>query len=383
MVDDAGHGVRALGARGGVTRVCHITTVHPVDDHRILHKECVSLRDAGYDVTLIAPHERNAVVEGIPVVGLRAAARNRLERTVRRPQAAYAAAVAVDADLYHFHDPDFLPFAVRLARAGKRVVYDAHEDVPTQIRHKEWIPAPARPGVARAFARLEAACVRRLDAVVSPSLPALDRLRSHQPRVVPLPNYPRLDALVPAAEWRERQRAACYVGGVTRIRGACELVDAMAHADAELYLAGAISPPKLAGELERSPGWSRVRYLGSVEHARVPELLARVKVGLIPLHPVANYVDAYPVKLFEYMAAGLPVIATDVPRWREFLEAHGCGVCVEPGSPRRLAEAITRLLDDDQRARAMGERARRAAVEHYSWETQAAVLADLYAELLL
>jgi glycosyltransferase involved in cell wall biosynthesis len=224
--------------------------------------------------------------------------------------------------------------------------------------------------------------VRRLDAVVSPSLPALDRLRPHQPRAVPLPNYPRLDVLAPAGRWEDRLRAACYVGGVTRVRGACELVDAMAHTHAELYLAGAIAPPALAGELERSAGWARVRYLGRVEHARVPELLGRVKVGLIPLHPIANYVDAYPVKLFEYMAAGLPVIATDVPRWREVLETHGCGVCVPPGSPRLLAQAITALLDDDARAREMGERARRAAVEHYSWETQAAVLADLYAELL-
>lgn len=365
-----------------MTRVCHITTLHPVDDHRILHKECVSLRDAGYDVSLIAPHAGDAVVEGISVVGFGGPVRNRLERTVRRPRAAYGAAVALDADLYHFHDPDFLPFAVRLARAGKRVVYDAHEDVPAQIRHKDWIPAPARAGVARAFARLEAACAGKFDAVVSPSLPALDRLRPHQPRAVQLSNYPRLDALAPAAHWDDRLRAACYVGGVTRGRGACELVEAMAQADTELYLAGVISPPALARELERSAGWPRVRYLGRVEHARVPELLARVKVGLIPLHPIGNYLEAYPVKLFEYMAAGLPVIATDVPRWRQVLEAHGCGVCVAPGSPRLLAEAITGLLADDERARDMGERGRRAAVEHYSWDTQAAVLVDLYAELL-
>jgi hypothetical protein len=134
-----------------VTRVCHITTVHPVDDHRILHKECVSLRDAGYEVSLVAPRAGDANVEGISVVGFdRGPARNRLERTVRRPRAAYAAAVAVDAELYHFHDPDFLPFAVRLARAGRRMVYDAHEDVPEQIRHKEWIPAPARASVRAA-----------------------------------------------------------------------------------------------------------------------------------------------------------------------------------------------------------------------------------------
>ena len=130
-------------------RVCHITTVHPVDDHRILHKECASLRDAGYDVTLIAPHDEDVVLDGISVVALRGTARNRVERMLRRPIAAYRASAAVGADLYHFHDPELLPCGVRLARAGKRVVYDAHEDVPTQIRSKEWIPVAARGSVAR------------------------------------------------------------------------------------------------------------------------------------------------------------------------------------------------------------------------------------------
>jgi glycosyltransferase involved in cell wall biosynthesis len=365
-----------------MTRVCHITTVHPFDDHRILHKECMTLRDAGYAVTLVAPHAGDAMVEGIALVGLRGPARNRIERTLRRPLAAYRAAVAQDADVYHFHDPDFLPFAARLAAAGRRVVYDAHEDVPEQIRNKDWLPAPARAGVARAFARLEAACAARFAAVVSPSTSALDRLRPHQPRVVPLPNYPRLDAIAPAARWQDRERAACYVGGLTRVRGAHELVDAMAHVDAELLLAGAFSPPALRSEVERSPGWPSVRYLGRLGHEQICGVLARARVGVIPLHPIGNYVQAYPVKLFEYMAAGLPVIATDVPLWREVLERHGCGICVPHGSPRLLGEAIGALLDDDERARGMGERGRAAAVEHYSWETQSAVLLELYAELL-
>ncbi|MET0819071.1 MAG: glycosyltransferase family 4 protein [Solirubrobacteraceae bacterium] len=363
-------------------RVCHITTVHPVDDHRILHKECASLRDAGYDVTLIAPSEQDDVIAGVRIVALRGSVRSRRERMLRRPPAAYRAALALDADLYHFHDPEFLPWGVRLARAGKRVVYDAHEDVPTQIRSKDWIPAEARASVAHAFGRLEVACVARLDAVISPSVVALERLRRHAARTAFVANYPRLDWLRPAASWDQRARAACYVGGITPLRGAREMVDAMAHADAELHLAGAISPPELLGELERSPGWPRVRYLGRVQHDSVPDLFARVKLGLIPLHPVTNYVDAYPVKLFEYLAAGLPVIATDVPRWREVLEAHDCGVCVPHGSPRLLGEAIARLLDDDARARGMGERGRRAVEQHYSWETQAAVLVGLYADLL-
>lgn len=363
-------------------RVCHITTVHPIDDHRILYKECLSLRAAGYDVSLIAPHDEDTVVEGVPVIALRDRTRNRVERIARRPSAAYRAAMAADAELYHFHDPEFLPYGVRLARAGKRVVYDAHEDVPVQIRYKEWIPPLGRAGGARAFARLEAACVSRLDALITPSVAALARLHPRQPRSLLIANFPRLEEIGPAAKWSERMRAACYVGGIERLRGACELVDAMAYTDAELHLAGAVWPPDLRDELERSPGWSRVRYAGRVGREGVVAMLARAKVGVIPLHPIANYMAAYPVKLFEYLAAGLPVIATENPLWRALLEAHDCGVCVPHGSPEKLGAAMTELLDDDARACEMGRRARRAAEESYSWETQAAALVALYDELL-
>jgi glycosyltransferase involved in cell wall biosynthesis len=365
-----------------MSRVCHITTVHPPNDHRILHKECVSLREAGYDVTLIAPDTERTTIQGVPVVGFRVPVRNRLERTLRRPYAAYRAAVAVDADLYHFHDPDFLPYGTRLARAGKRVVYDAHEDVRTQVRYKEWLPRPSRAMLARTVGRLEAACVARIDAVVTPSVAALARLSPRQPNAVLVANYPRLDDRITAAPWGDRGRVACYVGGITRVRGAQALVDAMAHTDAELYLAGTISPPQLRRELERSPGWPHVRYLGPVAPERVPELLTRAKVGVIPLRPIPNYRAAYPVKLFEYLAAGLPVVATDVPLWGELLNAHGCGLCVPADSPRRLAEAINAILDDDDRARAMGRCARLAAERHYSWQTQADTLVRLYGDLL-
>ena len=363
-------------------RVCHITTVHPVDDHRILHKECRSLREAGYEVMLIAPAEEDVVVNGISVVALRGTPRNRLERMLHRARGAYRTALAVDADLYHFHDPEFLPFGVRLARAGRRVVYDAHEDVPVQMRYKEWIPSRVRGRAARAFAAFEAACVSRLDAVVTPSHTALERLRRSQARTILLANYPRLDEIVPAPRWSDRERAACYVGGITRTRGAYELVTAMARVDGVLHMAGPFLPPALRLELERDPGWARVRYAGRLGRGAIGGLLARAKVGVIPLHPIANYVDAYPVKLFEYLAAGLPIVATDVPRWRALLEAHDCGVSVPFGRPELLGAAIEELLDDDERSRAMGERARSAAERHYSWETQEAALTDLYGRLL-
>lgn len=362
-------------------RVCHITTVHPVDDTRIFHKECCSVRDAGYEVTLIGPHDGNIVVDDIRIRGLTVSARNRLERMARRPLAAYRAARAIQADLYHFHDPEFLPFGPLLARAGARVVYDAHEDLPAQIAHKDWIPRALQQVTGRATAALEAACIARIDAVVTVNDHIAKRLRMHQPRTVVVANYPRHEEISHARDWSEREWAVCYIGSITSARGAHELVRAMTHVGAVLYLAGPVSNQALLSELARHPGWNRVRYLGQIDRRRVADLLGRVRVGIVPLHATPQYMEAYPVKMFEYMIAGIPIVATDLPHWRAFMDAHGCGVCVPPSSPERLAAAINALLDNPD-APAMGERGRDAAQRLYSWDSQASTLIGLYRELL-
>jgi hypothetical protein len=83
------------------------------------------------------------------------------------PGGARARALALDADLYHLHDPELLFVALALKRRGGRVVFDAHEDVPRQILSKSYLPAAARGPVAAAVGMLERFACRRLDAVVA------------------------------------------------------------------------------------------------------------------------------------------------------------------------------------------------------------------------
>jgi glycosyltransferase involved in cell wall biosynthesis len=362
-------------------RVCHITTTHPFDDHRIFHKECVSLAEAGYDVTLIAPHDRGETRGGVRIVPLRGIPGHPLRRMARRSVTAYRLARALDADLYHFHDPDFLPFAAALARRGKAVVYDAHEDVPAQILTKHWIRPSLRAPISRSVGRVEAAAVRRLSAVICADPLNVSRFSALSDHVVLVANYPRLDDIRPAP-WEGRERAVCYVGGISDVRGSVELVDAMAHVDARLLLAGPVSPASLLTRLERSPGWPRTEFHGRLPSSGVTEILGRAQVGALPLHAIPNYVVAQPVKLFEYMAAGIPVVASDVSPWSDIIRRHACGLCVPAEDARALAAAFGELLDDPRTARAMGERGRTAAVEHYDWSVQAATLLELYGSLL-
>jgi glycosyltransferase involved in cell wall biosynthesis len=362
-------------------RVCHITTAHPAADHRILHKECASLAAAGYDVTLIGRHDRPETLLGVKILPLAQGSRHRAMRMTTRGIAAYRLARGLDADLYHFHDPEFLPYAVLLARRGTPVIYDAHEDVPRQILSKHWIRPALRPAVARVAGGIEGAAMKRLSAVIRADPPMVERYRALNDHVEVVANYPELGEITPAP-WDAKPRAICCVGGLSEVRGTIEIVDAMEGVDGELILAGSPSPRELLSTLEARPGWKRVRYLGHIGRSAIGDVLDEARVGVMPLHPVPNHVASYPVKLFEYMAAGIPVVATDVEPWAAIIREHGIGLCVPVGDAAAFAEAFTHLLDNSLEAEAMGKRGRRAAEELYSWESETAKLLALYAELL-
>jgi glycosyltransferase involved in cell wall biosynthesis len=362
-------------------RVCQITTGHDIDDHRILGKECASLSAAGYDVTLIAPAPAGTQRPGVRVVALAAPKVNRARRMVARPLAAYRAAREADADVYHFHDPDFLPHALRLAREGRCVIYDAHEDVPRQILTKTWVKPMLRRPASWLAGRAELAVASRIAAVIASVPPIAERFEHHAARVTVVANFPRLEEIEPGT-FAERTRTACYVGDLSPLRGLLELVDAMELVDAQLELAGRFDSTFPPEELTSRAGWTRVRYHGRVGRSEVAALLRRAGVGVLPLRGSPNHAISWPVKLFEYMAAGLPVVATDVAPWNAIIARHRCGVCVPVGDARALAAAITQVLGSPGEARGMGERGRAAVEAHYSWASQEAALLGLYEELL-
>jgi glycosyltransferase involved in cell wall biosynthesis len=363
--------------------VVHVTVVHPVDDIRIFAKQCRSLAAAGYDVHLVAPAESDRELGGVKVHALTAAPGGRLSRMTRTVLAAYRTARRLDADLYHVHDPELMPIALLLRAQGRRVVYDSHEHLPQQVSTKPWIPAPLRRPLAALVDLAERNAARMLSAVVTAEPYVRERFEGRAPRVVTVNNYPMLDAF-PAADgdWDARERAVCYAGSITELRGIREMIAAVAMTDATLLLAGHFAPAGLERDLEAEPGWGQVQPLGRMLPEEVAGVYARARAGLVVLHPVPNYLEANPTKMFEYMSAGLPVIASDFPAWAAMVDGHGCGICVDPRSPEAIAEAIRWVLDHPEEARAMGARGRAAVERNYSWDAELAVLLDLYAGLI-
>lgn len=378
------NGPAAGGSGPAGVRVVHVTTVHPRDDIRIYVKECRSLARAGYEVVqVVGDGLGDALVDGVRIVDIGPRPAGRLARMRHQGRAALCAVRRERPALVHVHDPELLPFAARLAAEGMPAVYDAHEDVPRQILTKQWIPALLRPFVARAFEAYEDRQVRRLAAVAAATPHIGGRFARVARRVAVVGNFPLPDELAPPLSPRPRERRVCYVGGLMRTRGLLNMVRAVGRVPGlRLTLCGRFEDAAFEAELRAEPGWARVDHLGFVGRAQVREVLAGASAGLVTLLPLPSYRDSLPIKMFEYMSAELPVVASDFPLWREIVEASGCGLCVDPTDVEAQARAIARIVDDPAAIAAMGHAGRAAVLSTYHWPRAEAALLALYAELI-
>lgn len=362
-------------------KVAHLTSAHPRYDTRVFLKECRSLASAGHDVTLIvADGMGNEERDGVHIVdvGKSGGRASRMFGTVNR---VLAAAIALGSDIYHLHDPELLRIAGRLqrSRGGAHVLFDAHEDLPRQILSKLWIPASMRHLTSWVAELTENCVARRLSGVIAATPHIANRFLRTNVRTTDINNYPMPDEFVLGVAPRVRKRQICYVGGITKVRGIEALIRALPLVSGvTLILCGRFQEREFERAMRALPGWTQVDYRGQVGREGVREALAESVAGIVTLLPTPAYVDALPVKMFEYMSSELPVIASDFPLWRQIIDDAGAGLCVDPESPEAIAAAIRRLMNDQVLVERMGKAGRAAVLGQYNWPTEAAKLVAFY-----
>lgn len=363
-----------------------MTSAHPAFDVRIFHKEARSLARAGFEVTLVVPHRDSQRAGEIEILAVPMAT-GRFARLLRTTRAVYRRARAADADVYHFHDPELIPAGLLLRLRGKKVIYDIHEDLPGSLAYKDYLPGWLRRPLGRIVDLVERAASRQFSGLVAATPEIAARFAGH-PNVATVQNYPMREEFRAPESGGHRGNYVTYVGlRITRARGAREMIEALqlvpSSIPVRLRLVGTIEPPELLDSLAASPGWSSTEYMGPLGRTGISEVLSGAIAGLVVLHPEPNYVNSHPVKLFEYMCAGIPVVASDFPVFRSIVEGAGCGILVDPLAPAEIAAAIVYLATHPEEAREMGERGRAAIDSRYNWRREEERLLDVYRRVAL
>lgn len=384
-------------------RIAILSSVHEATDPRIFHKQARTLAAAGFDVHLFARlgpdarHRSDHQRSGSTVVRDSVRIHPLPEPRSRwgRPRQWVRLALGVwrlQPRVVHIHDPELLPLLLALRLAlGVRTVYDAHEYYGAEVARRAWIPAPLRRPAARLTSAMETFVARRIDVVVAVNEHMAAGFRRRGARmVIAAHNYPpaeyfQLDA--PGEPIREP--VVGYVGLLSSDRGLATVyaaADSLARQvpDATVRVIGRVDWSGLSPSIPReASAWAArgVLLAGSIPAANVPGALHSIRVGWIPFLDTGNNRRTIPLKLLEYMAAGKPVVASEIGFIAEIVRASGCGLLVSAEDADAHADALARLLTDGVLAQRMGEAGRRAVRERYTWAVEGEKLIALYQSL--
>jgi glycosyltransferase involved in cell wall biosynthesis len=362
-------------------KICHITTVHLPSDVRIFHKECKTLAGADYEVILIAQHDKKEVIDGVHIIPL-PRIKGRFKRMLLLPFMALIRSLNLNAKVYHFHDPELIPIGLILKKLGKKVIYDVHEDLPRQLLSKPYLNKFSKVILSKIIEIYENYAAKKFDYIITATPYIRDRFKKLNPNTIDINNFPLLNEFYTLDIKTKNGNAVCYIGGISKKRGIVELIKSLEYVDTILHLAGEFESEDLKKEVMKLSGWKKVKYYGFVNREKVKEILTNVNAGIVNFLPELNHINSMPNKIFEYMSASLPVIASNFPLWKEIIEKNNCGICVDPTNPEEIAKAIKYLITHPEEAKKIGENGRRAVFEKYNWEKESEKLLDLYKEIL-
>ncbi|MBS3679300.1 glycosyltransferase [Ornithinibacillus massiliensis] len=367
-------------------RVVHLTTVHHPYDPRIFHKECMSLSHAGFDVTLIAQEaEQPTTNKGIKHIPLKKYS-NRLKRMIFGTWDAYKKSKQLSADVYHFHDPELLLVAWLLKKKNNIVIYDIHEDYVTSIMQKDYMSKPVRKIIAKTYKLIEAFFSRKFELCLAEKY-----YKDLYPRGKCILNYPTVNEKIVKHDRNDEKpvNKVLYTGNVTHVRGA------LIHA--KLPLIDETISVQFVGKCSRSIADEMYQIAKDKKNNLLIEGLDQfvqketieayymnenwlAGVALFP--PTEHYMKKELTKFFEYMSAGIPILCSNFPVWKKFVETYQCGIAVDPYDEKEIENALHYLKSNPDKVREMGENGKKAVLRSLNWKVEEEKLVSWYNDLL-
>jgi Glycosyltransferase len=363
-----------------------LTTGHWALDDRIFYKEAVSLRKAYEDVTIIGPYDKDKdVKDGVKIIGVERA--GSLYQRYKLVDEVIRKAIDVKADVYHFHDLEiiFKILNIKKALPNAKIIYDVHEYYPEMVKMSKKIPAVLKPVGEYYVDKKEISVTKKLDYIITTDDFNKDRFSKINPNTDVVYNFSEFE--VSDDVDIEKDHDVIYQGGISIERGALNLVKAIEIAkkekpDVSLIFVGTFDDEEAKETVlnyVKDKGLSNnVNYIGKVSHVEVQKFIRKSRMGVVAFLPYPRYAKNIPIKQFEYMSCGIPVIGGYLPSVKRFITAYNSGLIVDPTSPQDIASAILKVLGDDNLRKELGRNGIKAVKESYNWANMEKKLIGIY-----
>ncbi len=350
-----------------VSKVYVVTTAHPSTDARIFYREIGSLSHK-YQLEYLAPDNKAASSTNVKVVSYPGL--SRLQRGV----AYFGYLRRQKAKIIHFHDLDFAPFAILLKYLnGAQIIFDKHEFSALTIENRSWAPAPLKPLLGLIFLAMERFFSLFCDYLVVANPRQLD----HDRAATLLLNVPPL-SIFPPHKAQKDYKKVCYIGDITKARGADNLLalSKILPGEFRLLLVGNIRDNQVREQINSA---NNIEWSGFLPLAELDKSLKDVGIGLVPFLDREQYHKSIPSKIFDYMAMGMSVVSFDFVR-ESLGKVVDVGQAVTFVSPS--VEAMVDTIIRQAKEGAKGGLGRKLFEERYNWEQEEKKLFELYAEVV-
>lgn len=358
-------------------KVCHVISGYYRNDPRIFQRQCKSLYEAGFSVCILTNDgQPEELIDNIPIYSTRVHWVSRLLVLLFAKKQYLQRAIEIDADIYQMHSPELLSLGIALKKIGKKIIYDAHEDLPKHIIEKDWLPRIIRKPLSIIVENYMKRLLRKYHKIISPHSHVVQDLIKINPNTFLVTNFAKVlpSKEISLSEYLLRKKVICYSGTVYLHSNQITLLEALKGLnDVSYNIAGYISPDYLE-LLSNHESFDKLNYLGRLEWANLRSFYDQARIGFVVIDYKMNLgwkKGTFAVnKIFEYMESALPIVCTDYDLWKEIVDEYNCGICVEPGNIKQLKEAIQFLLNNPQVAYEMGQNGRRAVFQKFNWSTQ-------------
>lgn len=354
-----------------MNKICHVISGYYRTDTRIFHRQCISLKNNGYKVSIYTNDgEKSETIDGIKIYSTKSWKRWKVLLFAKKQF--LKSLIELNYDIYQLHSPELLPLVKPLKKLNKKVIYDAHEDMPNHIKEKEWIPVFLRIIISKLYKIYQDHIFKKIDYLISPHHHIINKENLKRKKVIP--NFPLIHKKESTKlnEYLNRSDMLCYTGTVYFYSNQKEIFKSLEYFPKLKYKIPGYIDDVLLDEFKGYKSYNQFEYLGRLSLRKLQDFYKTSTIGIVIYDYKLNLgynIGSYGTnKIFEYMEAGIPLICTDYKLWKDVVEKYKCGICVEPKNYVQIKEALEFLINNKKKAFEMGQNGIKAVNEKFNWK---------------